>query len=212
MIRRGPHPGGTAPGESRGPGCGPPNTLQHVRGLPSVGPDLIFEGVCRVRLPPMLPLTLRPTDIGTPPAFQHLKDYCVYEDKREGRPYLSGARGAQPRADVVLVNHGADPEARQPMGTPRPLRPRRRSSSITGGRHGNERRHDRSRQMGRPSSPARSRFETARGSRRLAETLGRFIGTMPERDQGREAWISETDAREPRAFTAAWRDRMIELG
>jgi hypothetical protein len=25
----------------------------------------------------MLPLTLRPTDIGTPPAFQHLKDYCV---------------------------------------------------------------------------------------------------------------------------------------
>jgi hypothetical protein len=28
----------------------------------------------------MLPLTLRPTDIGTPPAFEHLKDYCVFED------------------------------------------------------------------------------------------------------------------------------------
>ena len=27
-----------------------------------------------------MPLTLRPTAIGTPPAFQHLKDYCVFED------------------------------------------------------------------------------------------------------------------------------------
>ena len=36
----------------------------------------------------MLPLTLRPTDIGTPPAFQHLKDYCVFEDgEKIGRIY-----------------------------------------------------------------------------------------------------------------------------
>jgi hypothetical protein len=35
----------------------------------------------------MLPLTLRPTDIGTPPTFQHLKDYCVFEDgERVGFP------------------------------------------------------------------------------------------------------------------------------
>jgi len=40
----------------------------------------------------MLPLTLRPTDIGTPPAFQHLKDYCVYEDGEEiGRIYETHA-------------------------------------------------------------------------------------------------------------------------
>ena len=36
----------------------------------------------------MLPLTLRPTDIGTPAAFQHLKDYCVFEDgEKIGRIY-----------------------------------------------------------------------------------------------------------------------------
>ena len=36
----------------------------------------------------MLPLTLRRTDIGTPPAFQHLKDYCVFEDgEKIGRIY-----------------------------------------------------------------------------------------------------------------------------
>jgi len=36
----------------------------------------------------MLPLTLRPTTIGTPPAFQRLKDYCVFEDgEKIGRIY-----------------------------------------------------------------------------------------------------------------------------
>jgi hypothetical protein len=36
----------------------------------------------------MMPLTLRPTGIGTPPAFQHLKDYCIFEDgEKIGRMY-----------------------------------------------------------------------------------------------------------------------------
>ena len=49
--------------------------LEHPRRLS------YFSGVfVAFEYPPMLPLTLRPTGIGTPPAFQHLKDYCIFED------------------------------------------------------------------------------------------------------------------------------------
>ena len=51
-----------------------------------------------------MPLTLRPIAIGTPPAFQHLKDYCVFEDgEKIGHIYeVHAARS--PERGVALVS------------------------------------------------------------------------------------------------------------
>ena len=63
----------------------------------------------------MLPLTLRPTDIGTPPAFQHLKDYCVYEDgEKIGRIYQVHAA---PPDRAWFWSHFLDGDARHHVTT-----------------------------------------------------------------------------------------------
>ena len=68
-----------------------------------------------------MPLTLRPTAIGTPPAFQHLKDYCVFEDgEKIGHIYEVHAARSPEQAWPWSVNHRSDPEPdRRPHQWPR---------------------------------------------------------------------------------------------
>ena len=74
----------------------------------------------------MLPLTLRPTDIGTPPAFQHLKDYCVFEDgEKIGRIYECTGRAVPSRHGYGQSRHEYRiPTGAPTNGTPRPSRTR----------------------------------------------------------------------------------------
>jgi hypothetical protein len=80
----------------------------------------------------------------------------------------------------------------------------RRNFRTTGSRLGSERRHEHARELGRQTHAAAQ--GTQRSDARDVGGRWRFIGTMPERDQGRQARIHATEI----LMAAAERGRSIE--
>jgi hypothetical protein len=66
-----------------------------------------------------MPLTLRPTKLETSPVYQHLKDYCIFEDGSMVGRIFEQRPGATGRAvGVEHLRNGARPPTAQEDGWP----------------------------------------------------------------------------------------------